>query len=331
MNLQEENLNIENPAPENSISIEIEDDISEPSLVDKIYTGEVDYRSLDGSTRKTVLNEVYNKLDDRKKFLWDKGWKDRPFFLGKNRDGSEAPWKDADEFERTLKIPSVAKERDNHLLEENRKLKQEIERISNLTKLNTERGLQAEEAQIDAEIRNAKEYSDFDAYEKALEKKKLLQDNKNQIEQYYQKPPEEKPLPPSEIVNSLLPEDRDAILDFRAENIWFGKDAVMSEFLTQEVAELNKIAPSNMSFKQKLELAKKRTSAAFPSKFPNKPTNYMQTNNIENTPFNPKSATKMTFEKLSDMDKKRVDRMVLSNSKDYPSREAVVNKYFNKK
>src|SRR5258708_7019885 len=109
----EEQLNTEPTQElENPISNIVEEDLSEPSLVDKIYNGEIDYKSLDKSTKNTVLKEAYSRLDEEKKYLWDQGWRDRPFFIGKDKSGNEIFWKDAEEFSRILKRPHVAKERE---------------------------------------------------------------------------------------------------------------------------------------------------------------------------------------------------------------------------
>jgi len=313
---------------ENAVEIQpdistTEDHSSEPSLVDKIYSGDLDYRSLDGSTRKTVLKEAYERLDETGKAAWDANWRDKPFFLGKNRDGSEAEWKSAEEYLNTLKIPQVKKERENHFIEENRRLKQEIDNIKNLTKLNLERNLDQEELAIEAEIARAKESFEFDDYEKALKKREILKLNKDKAKQFYDAPIE-RPNSEQEILSSMPEVERQAYLDFRTKNDWFGIDESLSQFATKE---FNVIQQSNMSLKDKLEYVEKRTKAAFPSKFPKKTTSFVQT-----APSNSNATFKSTVNKansiwngLPDRDKEKVNNLIASGK--FTSKEAVLKDY----
>lgn len=326
LNIDQSQNEVENPVIESNEN----EAPAESTLLNQARTGEVDFRSLDPSTRRKVLDEERESLSPREQRLWEYGWRPKYLFLGKDRNGNDVPYKTADEFERTLKIPSVSKERDNHVLEENKRLKEELERVSKLTKINIERGLQAEEAQIDIEIKTAKEYGDFDAYEKAEAKKRLLQEDKNNIQKYYEAPKEQQHKPSeAEVVSKLTPEDQDVYFEFKSNNLWFGIDNTLSEFAGKEWQAIQ-YAP-NMSFKQKLDYIQKRTATAFPSKFPNKNINFMPTsNNNQNAPLNQKPANEMTYAKLTDMDKKRVDRLVLSGQ--FTSREAVIKRFFpNKK
>jgi hypothetical protein len=326
MNIEEQ-LNTEPTQEiENPISNVAEEDPSEPSLVDKIYTGEIDYKSLDKSTKNTVLKEAYSRLTEEQQYLWDQGWRAKPFFIGKDKNGNEIVWKNEEEFSRILKRPHVAKERESHLIQELKKSKEEIERLKNITKMNMERNLENDEVAINAEIERAKFDLDSEGLEKAIIRKAQLKQNKEQVKQYYEEAP-----PPSNttnIVGQLAPEDSDALLNFRADNAWYGNDPVMSQFAYKEFVELNNLAP-NKSFSEKLNLVQKRTMAAFPSKFTKSNTNnFMPTTNTTNnaplTKFNTNKVEEV-YNKLPTRDKERVANLIASGK--FSSKEAVLKNY----
>ncbi len=297
-----------------------EDQNEEPSLVDKIYAKEVDYRGLDSSTRKTVLNEAYSRLDDEGKLAWDNKWRDEPFFLGKNRDGSEAKWKTAKEFLETLKIPQVKKERDNHLVEEMRKMREENE------KLRIDRNLEQDEAAIEAELARAKEDFDWEAHDKAKAKKDTLQLKKNQAKQLYeveQAPSQQ--ASEQEIIGKMPAVEREAYVNFKARNLWFGADKDLSAYAAREH---DVIQYSNLSFQEKLEYVEKKVKAAFPSKFPKGTTSFAPTATTTSNSTMKTTGGKnvdSAFNSLPDRDKAKVGSLIASGK--FASKEAVLKSF----
>lgn len=322
-------LNIETPQAEAQVEVsQITDEANEPSLVDKIYHGEVNFRELDGATRKTVLKEVYNNLDERKKFLWDNGWRDQPFFLGKNRNGDEITWKDADEFEKTLKVPQVKKERENHLIDELKKRDAEIEKLKKATHSNFDYTIKKDEASIEARIAKAKAEFDTDALYEAMNEREQLRLRKEEAKQYYEAPVQNSTPNPQDAINQLLPEDREALLDFDRNNPWYKADPTMAQYAINEMNQTHQLQP-HLSFRDKLEFVRRRTMAAFPSKFQTKPTNFMPTTNtVNNQPLKTNPATKnaeTVYNNLSQRDKDKLNNQVAAGK--IPNREAGLKKY----
>ncbi len=326
--LENENQEIENPSAENtSAEIPIEDD-NEPSVVDKIYSGEVDFRTLDGATRKTVKEAAKNRYDEIQKQASELGWSDKPFFLGKDRNGNDVPWKSAEEYLKTFNLPQVKKERANHFAEENRKLKEELDKLTKMTKMNLDRNLQNDEVAIETRIKNAKENLDVDELEKALEEKRKFQANKNEVKQYYENPAQEKQLTEQEII-AQMPEDlKEAYFDFKGKNLWFGlkNEPELNQFAQQEWNSIQ--YATNMNEKQKFDYVSARVRQAFPSKFPKQTTNYMPTTNtVTNKPIikTDQKTSESVYEKLPQRDKEKISNLIASGK--FSNREAVMKNF----
>ncbi len=320
-------------APEMDTAAPAQDDIhdNEPSLVDKIYEGEVDFRGLDASTRKTVLKEAYNRLDDKGRAAWNNNWRDKPFFLGKDRNGNDVPWKTAEDFLKTLEVPQVKKEREGHqrLVEELRKRDQEIERLKKMTKMNLDRNLENDEAAINSEIKRAKEEFDVEALEAALERKRGLQKNKEQVKEYYETP-EAPQLKSERDLLAEMPDDlRESYLDFKKENLWFGlaTEPTINAFANQEYETIQ--FANNMTPKQKFDYVSSRVRQAFPSKFPkNNNTMYMPTTTKTASPIvktENKNSAESLYANLPDRDKVTISNLVASGK--FTSKEAVMKHY----
>lgn len=317
-----ENEEFESPIESQDFSPEVE--APEPSLLDKVEQGEMDFKGLDPATRKSVLNEWRSNLtDERLKYLSSQGWSDKHVFLGKDRNGNDIEWKTADEFERILKRPRVAKERESHLIEELRRRDTEIEKLKNMTKFNAERALKSEEKEIETKLKNARESFDTDALEAALEEKRNLELSKNQVQQFYQEAP---PPQTGNVLDNLLPEDRQSFLDFKSDLPSLGTDTSLTQFVQNKWSEVE--SANSLTFQQKLDYIKKTTQAAFPSKFSKQqPVNFMQTtNSINNNPV--KSAPNKVnevYNKLPDRDKNTITNLVASGK--FASKEAVLKNY----
>ena len=294
------------------------------STLQKLEVGEINYQALDHRSKNEVQSKVLNELDDKGLQAWKEGWKPKAMFgdgtgVGKDREGNEIHWKSADEFLEARKIPQIARERDNKLLaEENRKLKEELEKVSNVTKFTAERGIQADEEKIAADIKQAKEYGDIEAYERALEKKKVLDQERSKINQYYQQPVQN-----VNVLDQLTPEDRNSFLNFKVEVPQLGTDPVITQFITNEWEGLQH--STSLTFQEKLDYIKNRTTRAYPDRF-GKPMTFMPTTNTVNNKLSTPDNSKITYEKLSPREQNSVDRLVLS--KKFPSREAVIKQFF---
>lgn len=313
-----EELELQEPI-ETTVEIDSPED-SEPSLLDKLYAGEINYEELDPSTKKSIKKEWVSGLDDHKRYLHENGWVDKPLFVGKDRNGNPIDWKTAEEFERILGRPKVAKERESHLVEELRRSKDEIEKLKQLTKFSAERSLKSEEAQIDVEIAAAREYGDIDAFERAQAKKIALEQSKSQVQGFYQEP-----VQTGNVLDNLNPEDRQSFLDFKTEIPMLGTDIAVSKFVE---AKWNEVQNANsLTFDQKLNYIKRTTTAAFPSKFATKTNNFMptstNTNNstVKTTPSN----VNTVFNSLPERDKVRVSNLIASGK--YSSKEDVLKSF----
>ena len=307
---------------ENEVSINNSIEDSEPSVLDQLETGETKYEDLEPAVRKSVRKEWLNSLDKETRYLADNGWSDQHVFIGKDKNGNPIEWKTKEEFARILERPRVAKERDSHLLSEIKKRDDQIKRLQNLTKFNADRSLQAEEAQINAEIKAAREYQDLDAYEAALEKKKVLEQSKNQIEGFYQ---EEKAIPQGNPLDNLQPQDRESFLEFKEAIPMLGLDPTINQFVENKWNEVQNSV--TMSFQEKLNYIQRTVKSSFPSKFNKVTTNFMQTtNSVNNNPIKTAtSAVTTIYNNLPEYDKTRVTNLIASGK--FSSKEAVLKNF----
>lgn len=324
--LEVENQEVQTQEPSLPV-VEMEE--KEHSLLDKIYAGEVDYKSLDPATKTTVKKEWESGLDERQKYLHKMGWVDKPFFNGFDKNGNPIEWKTAEEFEKILSRPYVKRERESHLMIELEKSKKEIERLTKLTKMNLERNLQNDEMAIDARIKDAKENFDPEALEKALEDKRKFQANKEEVKQYYEAPKPTNPQPTEQEIIAQMPEDlKEAYFDFKGKNLWFGlkSEPELNQFAEQEWNSIQ-YAP-NMNEKQKFDYISQRVRQAFPSKFPKQQTNYMPTTNaVTNKPIlkPEQKAAEGVYEKLPQRDKEKISSLIASGK--FANREAVLKNF----
>ena len=308
---------------QNEISIDSSAENSEPSVLDQLQNEEVKFEELDPAVRNSVRKEWLSSLEDEEtKYLAKAGWSDKHVFLGKDKNGNPIEWKTKEEFARILNRPRVAKERESHFIEEIRKRDSQIEKLQNLAKFNADRSLQAEEAQINAEIKAAKEYQDLEAYETALEKKKALEQSKNQIEGFYQ---EEKVVPQGNPLDNLEPQDRESFLEFKEAIPMLGVDSTINQFVENKWKEVQN--SKTMSFQEKLNYIQRTVKSAFPSKFNKVTTNFMQTtNSVNNNPIKTTTpAVTKTYNDLPERDKKRVTDLIASGK--FSSKEAVLKNY----
>ena len=74
--------------PEVTSSPEVEQSAPQPSLIEKIYSGELSYQELEPSEKIAAKTAWKDSLDDRHRFLADNGWSDKPFFAGKDKNGN---------------------------------------------------------------------------------------------------------------------------------------------------------------------------------------------------------------------------------------------------
>lgn len=307
---------------ENEISIDNSIEDSEPSVLDQLQTGEAKYEDLEPAVRKSARKEWLNSLDKETRYLADNGWSDQHVFIGKDKNGNPIEWKTKEEFARILERPRVAKERDSHLLSEIKKRDAQIEKLQSIAKFNTDRSLQAEENQINTEIKTAREYQDLDAYEAALEKKKALEESKNQIQGFYQ---EEKIVPQGNPLDNLQPQDRESFLEFKEAIPMLGIDPIINQFVENKWNEVqNSIT---MSFQEKLNYIQRTVKSSFPSKFNKVTTNFMQTtNSVNNNPIKTTTSEVTTkYNNLPENDKIRVTNLIASGK--FSSKEAVLKSY----
>lgn len=234
----------------------------EEITLENLHSGKFTIKDIPRDEAKRLWKEEYNTLPDEAKVVADTvGWKSKSFFLGKKRDGSEAEWKDWNEFADDVrtKLP-VANERLKHLSKEKleadakiEKLEKQLAQMSQLQKMQLEKSMRNERVEVEREMREAKEYQDFDRFEQARERKAQIELEEKTIKEFDSEPK----------APALLPE----VILFKAQNPWFENDRVLTNYAKGLDNELIAQYGASLSVAARLRMVEDDVKANFPEKF----------------------------------------------------------------
>lgn len=248
-----------------------------------------------------ALEEAEESGDDEKSFALRNGWSPESLYGGKNKDGSPRPFKDYKEFNATIRDNSpVLNERLRTNAREMEEMRKEVKKFSEIAKMNFERSLKGEEQTIDAQIKEARDYGDFDRYDSLMTKKQELQNSTLRLKQY-----EPEPAP---VQTEVQPE----VKEWGARNQWFWADKQMNQFaIAQE--DILRAARPELNLSERLELITKSAEVSFPDKFSAKlvrPT-VLPAKTAGN--FSGNKKVESTFSSLPDVEKVQARQMIRQN------------------
>jgi hypothetical protein len=248
-----------------------------------------------------ALEEAEESGDDEKSFALRNGWSPESLYGGKNKDGSPRPFKDYKEFNATIRDNSpVLNERLRTNAKEMEEMRKEVKKFSEIAKMNFERSLKGEEQTIDAQIKEARDYGDFDRYDSLMVKKQELQNNTLRLKQY-----EPEPTP---VQTEVQPE----VKEWGARNQWFWADKQMNQFAIAQEDILRATRPE-LNLSERLELITKSAEVSFPDKFSAKlvrPT-VLPARTAGN--FSGNKKVESTFSSLPDVEKVQARQMIRQN------------------
>lgn len=206
------------------------------------------------------LEDAEEAGDDEKVFALRNGWSPESLYGGKNKDGSVRPFRDYKEFNATIRENSpVLNERLKTFAKENEEMRKEIRKLSEMSKMNFERSIKGEEQSLEAQIKEARDYGDFDRYDALQLKKQELQGNTLRLKEY-------EPTP-SPVQTEVQPE----VKEWGARNQWFWADNQMKQFAIAQEDILRTTRP-DLNLSERLELITRSAEISFPEKFPVKAT-----------------------------------------------------------
>lgn len=248
-----------------------------------------------------ALEEAEESGDDEKSFALRNGWSPESLYGGKNKDGSPRPFKDYKEFNATIRDNSpVLNERLRTNAREMEEMRKEVKKFSEIAKMNFERSLKGEEQTIDAQIKEARDYGDFDRYDSLMTKKQELQNSTLRLKQY-----EPEPAP---VQTEVQPE----VKEWGARNQWFWADKQMNQFAIAQEDILRATRPE-LNLSERLELITKSAEVSFPDKFSAKlvrPT-VLPAKTAGN--FSGNKKVESTFSSLPDVEKVQARQMIRQN------------------
>jgi len=232
-------------------------------VVQALEEKKLNFSKVPKEKRDTIKKFVVNKAledaeesgDDEKAFALRNGWSPESLYGGKNKDGSPRPFKDYKEFNATIRDNSpVLNERLRTNAKEMEEMRKEMKKLSEIAKMNFERSLKGEEQSLDAQIKEAREYGDFDRYDALITKRQELQSNTLRLKEYE---PEPEP---------VQPEVQPEVKEWGARNQWFWTDNQMKQFAIAQEDILRTTRPE-LNLSERLELITKSAEISFPARF----------------------------------------------------------------
>lgn len=250
------------------------------------------------SVIQKALEEAEEAGDDEKSFALRNGWSPESLYGGKNKDGTPRPFRDYKEFNATIRENSpVLNERLKNNAKEMEEMRKEMRKLSEIAKMNFERSLKGEEQSIDAQIKEARDYGDFDRYDALITKKQELQNNTLRLKEY-----EPAPEP---IQTEVQPE----VKEWGARNQWFWSDNQMKQFAVAQEDILKATRPE-LNLSQRLELITKSVEISFPDRFPSKVTKPAVLPARTAGNFSANKKVEVGFSSLPDIEKTQARQMI---------------------
>lgn len=289
------------------IEPEIHEEQSEISL-EAMREGKIHFAKLPKEEKVRLSREARDQLEDEDmKEAWDMGWRSQEFFGGKAKDGSTREFIDHKGFlEKISNNAPVQNERIRALREresqkdkELEEMRLEVRRATELAKMNFERSLNNDEQSLDAQIQEARDYNDFEAYDALKAKKLELNQGRLKLKQYE---PEVNQAP------ALDPQVQSDLEIWGAKNIWYHSDFEMQNYAKQQAEILNRNYP-NIPFKERLDKVTELTKAFFPERF-NQPIRPSVLPTKNSGTFTSGKKSELTFAQLSDTEKSQARQMI---------------------
>jgi len=293
----------ESPVTTQDVTQDIKTESQEPdNSYQEVLEGK-DFFSLPYSQREELKKIVREKLPETGKEALDLGWTPKEMFRGKYKDGTEKPWEDAETFLTRVKEEApVRNERMRKMAQENeayrkdqQDLQKKIDKMLEINRAQLEKDLLRDEALTARELSDAKEMSDVDAYEAALNRQKRVDEQKLKLKTF-----EEPPLPP------VNPEISPVVQEWIDNNGWIVNDPALLGYAQGIDKSLTAQHP-NMSQKELLEMVTADVRKTFPLKDPTPRQTYKGSNNAAN--FGNKPKTK-TFSDLPAIEQKQAEILI---------------------
>lgn len=248
-----------------------------------------------------ALEEAEENGDDEKAFALRNGWSPESLYGGKNKDGSPRPFKDYKEFNATIRENSpVLNERLKTLAREMEEMKRENQKLMQISKMTFERSLKGEEQSLDAQIKEAREYGDFDRYDALIVKRQELQNNTLRLKEY-----ETPVVPVAPVQTEIQPE----VKEWGARNPWFWSDNQMKQFAIAQEDILKNTRPE-LSLAERLELITKSAEISFPDRFASKATKPTVLPARTAGNFSANKKVEIGFSSLPDIEKTQARQMI---------------------
>jgi len=280
------------------------DDVN--SVVQALEEKKLNFSKIPKEKRDTIKKFVVNKAldeaeengDDEKAFALRNGWSPETLYGGKNKDGTLRPFKDYKEFNATIRENSpVLNERLKTFAKENEEMRKEMRKLSEIAKMNFERSLKNEEQTLDAQIKEARDYADFDRYDALIAKKQELQSNTLRLKEY-----EPEPAP---VQTEVQPE----VKEWGARNQWFWTDNQMKQFAIAQEDILRSTRP-DLNLSERLELITKSAEISFPDRFASKITKPTVLPAKTAGNFSANKKVEVGFSSLPDIEKTQARQMI---------------------
>ncbi len=301
--MSEEILDQIEATPEEAVEISNFDDLD--TVVQALEEKKLNYSKIPKEKRDAIRGVVIKKaLDDAEEtgndemaFALRNGWSPEALYGGKARDGVARPFKDYKEFNATIRENSpVLNERLKANAKEMEEMKKEMRKLSEIAKMNFERSLKGEEQSLEAQIKEAREYGDFDRYDALVSKKQELQSNTLRLK-------EQEPEVP--IQTDVQPE----VKEWGARNQWFWADPQMKQFAIAQEDILRATRP-DLDLSQRLELISKSAKVSFPERFPAEVTRPAVLPAKNAGSFSGNKKTEASFSSLPEIEKKQAHQMI---------------------
>jgi hypothetical protein len=176
-------------------------------------------------------------------------------------------------------------------------MKRENQKLMQISKMTFERSLKGEEQSIDAQIKEARDYGDFDRYDALMTKKQELQNNTLRLKEY-----EPAPAP---VQTEVQPE----VKEWGARNQWFWSDNQMKQFAVAQ-EDILRVTRPELSLSERLELITKSAEISFPDRFPSRVTKPAVLPARTAGNFSANKKVEIGFSSLPDIEKTQARQMI---------------------
>lgn len=305
--------------------------------LDNLREGKISVVEIPRSERLKLELEERERLSEENKEdweagmkkAWEEGWKPKHLLIGKRKDGTEIPYKDWKEFlevgEKIIPVQNERLRNQNEVKDkEIAQLKRDIARMSELQRMQAERALKKDKAEVESQLR---EFSEVGISGDEIHKFNSIQARKAEIEQ------EEKILKEYEPQSYSMPHlDRVQVeaekIAFKARNPWFDSDRIMQRYAIGVDAQIRAENP-NLTPAEHFALVEDEVKREFADKFKSQTNSLPQAVESARSSgnlINPK-ANYITFDQLPESERTRAEQMIRLKIGGYKSKADFMEKY----